>query len=237
MNRPVFELDARLRLCASMVRGGKKLADIGTDHAYLPIWLVRQGIVPSAVAADVNPGPLGKAALNVRRYHVENEVSVRLSDGLDAVSPQEADDIVLAGMGGELIARLIAGTPWLESGEKRLILQPMTSAKELRLFLADAGYSVVREEAVLSGRHVYAAMLAVYGPKQTEPGELYPYIGILTGETGAGRAYLQKQASALQKRAQGLRAEGKEEDARELFRLADRIGGLIRENTEGRSQA
>ena len=236
MNRPVFELDARLRLCASMVRKGKRLADIGTDHAYLPIWLVRQGIVPSAVAGDVNLGPLRKAALNVRRYQVEDRVSVCLSDGLDAIFPHEADDIVLAGMGGELIASLIAGAPWLKNGEKHLILQPMTSAEELRVFLADAGYSVTREEAVLSGRHVYTAMLAVYEPGEKALDELYPYIGLLTGETEAERAYLQKQASSLQKRAQGLRAQAKEEDARHLFRLVERIGGLLRGDMEGRSQ-
>ena len=126
MPHPLFRLGNRLALCASMVREGTKLADIGTDHAYLPIWLARKGRISSAIAADVKPLPLRSAEQNIRRYHVEEQITTRLSDGLRALSPDEADDIVLAGMGGELIIRLIGEAPWLKAGDKRLILQPMT---------------------------------------------------------------------------------------------------------------
>lgn len=139
MPHPLFRLGNRLALCASMVREGTKLADVGTDHAYLPIWLARKGRVSSAIAADVKPLPLRSAEQNIRRYYVEEQVTTRLSDGLRALSPDEADDIVLAGMGGELIIRLIGEAPWLKAGDKRLILQPMTSAEELRRFLERRG--------------------------------------------------------------------------------------------------
>ena len=101
MPHPLFRLGNRLALCASMVREGTKLADIGTDHAYLPIWLARKGRISSAIAADVKPLPLRSAEQNIRRYHVEEQITTRLSDGLRALSPDEAGDIVLAGMGGE----------------------------------------------------------------------------------------------------------------------------------------
>ena len=83
----LFKLDNRLQLCASMVRENCKLADIGTDHAYLPIWLVKKEIIPKAIAADINMGPLQKAAFNIRRYSVGKNVDARLSDGLELIFP------------------------------------------------------------------------------------------------------------------------------------------------------
>lgn len=98
-----------------------------SDHAYLHIWLVKKGVIQKAIAADINMGPLQKAAFNIRRYNVGKQVDARLSDGLELIFPNEADDIVIAGMGGELIADIIEKAPWLKDVQKHLILQPMTS--------------------------------------------------------------------------------------------------------------
>ena len=122
--KTLFQLGSRLGLCAAMVRPGCRLADIGTDHGYLPVWLAKTGVIRSAVAADVREGPLQSARQNIERYGVEEQVTARLSDGLDLVSAQEADDIVIAGMGGELIARLVDRAAWLRDPQKHLILQP-----------------------------------------------------------------------------------------------------------------
>ena len=100
--RPLFSLGPRLALCAALVREGSPLCDVGTDHAYLPIWLLKTGKVPRALACDINPGPLEAARRDGAKYEVGEELSFRLSDGLRAVLPQEAGDVVLAGMGGEL---------------------------------------------------------------------------------------------------------------------------------------
>ena len=129
--RPLFQLDPRLSLCASFVPAGAKLADIGTDHGYLPIWLAKTGRVIHAVAADLRPGPLERAKENVRKYQVEDIVELRLSDGLQAFLPEEADFIVIAGMGGEVIASILGALP-AEGNRRRLVLQPMTRAEELR---------------------------------------------------------------------------------------------------------
>lgn len=217
--RPLFQLDSRLQLCASMVRENVKLADIGTDHAYLPIWLARQERISKAIAADIHLGPLQKAASNVRRYRVEEIVSTRLSDGLDEIFPNEADDIVIAGMGGELIANILGKAPWLKNQDKHLILQPMTSAEELRRFLQQEGYAVQTEQAAVDGSHAYTVMLAVYNPQNVPKNELYPYIGLLLGDTEESKEYIRRQVNSIEKRANGLRVSGHTEEANAYFHI------------------
>ena len=106
--RPLFQLDARLQMCADFVPPGAVLADIGTDHAYLPVWLCKSGKIPKAIAADIGQGPLQSAGESIARYQAQDRIETRLSDGLAAFSPGEADTIVIAGMGGELIARILS---------------------------------------------------------------------------------------------------------------------------------
>ena len=223
IHRPLFSLDSRLQLCASMVRENTKLADIGTDHAYLPIWLVKKSIITKAIAADINIGPLQKAASNIRRYHVEDMVDARLSDGLDEIFPHEADDIVIAGMGGELISQLIAKAAWLKDETKHLILQPMTSAEELRRYLLSEGFMVEQEQAVEDEKHVYSVMLAVYTPSSVPQDELFPYIGLIKADTQANKNYLQRQINSLEKKANGLQVSGKTEESNKLFDIIEKI--------------
>lgn len=222
----LFSLGNRLAKCASMVRGGAALADVGTDHAYLPILLALRGKIKSAVASDIRPGPLVRAEKNVARYGVSGLVSVRRSDGLDEILPEEADDVVVAGMGGELIARIVGRAGWLKEPGRRLILQPMTSVPELRLFLAGEGFAVLREEAVSEGGHVYTVLLSSYDPDGVRADELYPYAGALDGSTEDGGCYLRRQASGLRKQARGLALTGRREEAGALERIADRLISL-----------
>ena len=222
----LFSLGNRLALCASMIRSGTALADVGTDHAYLPVFLALQEKIKSAVASDVRQGPLRRAAQNVARYGVSEVVSVRLSDGLDEILPWEADDVVAAGMGGELIAKIVGRAEWLKNPEKHLILQPMTSAAELRVFLAKEGFAVLREEAVSEEGRVYTAILSAYNPGGVRTGDLYPYAGGLDGSTPDGRLYLQRQALRLRKQARGLALTGKGGDAAELERIAEKLSDL-----------
>ncbi len=209
--KKLFQLDRRLQTCASMVRENHVLADIGTDHAYLPIWLVKKEVIKKAIASDINMGPLQKAAFNIRRYNVGKQVDARLSDGLELIFPNEADDIVIAGMGGELIADIIEKAPWLKDAEKHLILQPMTSAPELRIYLSEHGFAVKQEQAVQDGDHIYTVMQAEYDPEHVQTGQVFPYIGILKADSDENKAYIQQQCSRLQKRINGLRQSGKQE--------------------------
>lgn len=225
----LFTLGGRLALCASMVRPQAALADVGTDHAYLPVWLAKQGVIKTAVASDIRPGPLERAKNNIERYGVDSLVTARLSDGLDEISPEEADDIVIAGMGGLMMADIIRRAEWLKNSEKRLILQPMTHVEDLRRSLSEQGFSVLREQAVLDEGHVYTAMLCAYDPANSASGTLFPYIGRLTAETPENRMYLRREMKRLLNRANGLRLQGDEKGSAELFQIREQIGAMLTE--------
>lgn len=227
--KKLFELDNRLAACAAFVREGCKLADIGTDHAYLPIWLVKKGVVPKAIAADVKIGPLQKAAFHIRRYGVADRVDARLSDGLELIFPNEVDDVVIAGMGGLLIADVIENAPWLKHKDKHLILQPMTGAAQLRLYLAENGFAVLQECAVLEHGHIYTVMLVRFDPNAVQSGELFPYIGILRPDTAENRAYMQLQYERLQKRIRGLAHCGEHAELNGLLQVASQLEALLGE--------
>ena len=230
----MFQLDPRLQLCADFVRPKSRLADIGTDHAYLPVWLVSKGICPSAIAVDVREGPLERARENVTRYGMEGKIRLSLSSGLTALEPDDADDIVIAGMGGELMADILQQAPWLQDEKKHLILQPMTTAKELRLWLREHGFALLREECVRSEGKIYSVMLAAFCPEQAQKlvGELYPYIGLLTGKTEEEQEYIQKVMQRLQKKLQGCLHRQEEAGAEELRRLLLELGNLAGIETE-----
>ena len=209
----MFQLDNRLAACASFVRPGCKLADIGTDHGYLPIYLAKNKQIKRAIASDIRIGPLQKAAMHVRKYGVEDLVQTRLSDGLEVIFENEADDILIAGMGGELIAKILDGADWIRNPEKHLILQPMTAAEELRQYLKREGFSVLKEKAAIADGKVYSVMLAVYDPLHPNTDPLFPYIGLVDASTEEGKAYIERQIRYFQNKADGLGRAGKAESA------------------------
>lgn len=223
--RPLFQLGPRLALCASLVREGKALCDVGTDHGYLPIWLLKAGRIPRALACDINQGPLDAARRDGAKYEAGDALSFRLSDGLRKVSPEEAEDVVIAGMGGELILRIVGETPWLRDQDKRLILQPMSSVPELRLGLAELGFAVLQEEAVEEGTKVYSAFAAEYTGRPEETGPLYPFLGKLRPGAPHVDAYARKVLRELASQRKGALHTG---DAAGAARLEE----LIREVEE-----
>ena len=219
----LFTLGSRLQLCASMVRKNVKLADIGTDHAYLPIWLAKKGIISNAIAADIRQGPLEKARDNIQRYHVQDAVTARLSDGLNKISPNEADDIVIAGMGGEMIIKIIENAKWLKDSNKRLILQPMTSVPELRKYLAENGFALLKEQAVIDENHAYTVISTYYNPELIKTDEFYEYIGMLNPKKQADHEYLSHVLINLGKKARGMEISGKNREAQKLYNIIDNI--------------
>ena len=104
-----MELSPRLRSVAGLVPPGARFADVGTDHAYLPVWLLQQGIIEHALVSDLRPGPLDRARSTAARYGLAERMEFRLCDGLSGIAPAEADTIAIAGMGGETIAAILAG--------------------------------------------------------------------------------------------------------------------------------
>ena len=156
-----LKLSKRLSAAASFVRDGAVCADIGTDHAYLPIYLVGSGIASFAVASDINEGPIASANDNIKKYGLENKISTQIADGLDGISQYKPDHILICGMGGELIARIIEDSSYVKKNGIKLILQPMTSIKELREYLAH-GFSVYDEAIVWDSGKYYQIICAEY---------------------------------------------------------------------------
>lgn len=233
----LFSLGARLALCASMVREGTALADVGTDHAYLPVWLAKQGVIRSAVAVDVRPGPLERAKQNIEKFKVGGQVNARLSDGLNEVRPEEADDIVIAGMGGEMILNIVGRAVWLQNPAKRLILQPMTKEEELRRGLLKLGFSVQEEQAVLEEHHVYTVMCCTcFSGQEPQHSALFPYIGLLTANTSAGQAYLQREEKRLRNCMRGLEASGDDAGASTLLEICGQLDTMLKEQQKEQKQ-
>ena len=209
----LFQLNPRLKAAAEFVRGGRKFADIGTDHAYLPIWLLKSGICPQAIGADLREGPILRAANNAYRYRVQNRLILRQCDGLSAIESSEADDVAVTGMGGELIVGIIEHTPWLRDPQKHLILQPMTAAEELRRYLCRSGFSILQERAVRDSGRVYTVMLVQYSGTVSEPSPLFCYAGLLqpAASSEAGD-YIRQQQRHLRNVQKGYLAKGDDEN-------------------------
>lgn len=159
-----------------MVTPGSRLADVGTDHGFLPLYLLEQGRIPSALAMDVNKGPLLRATEHIQDHSCRQYIQTRLSDGLEKLVPGEADTIVIAGMGGALTVRILtAGTGKLE-GVKELILQPQSEQQEVRKCLSQIGFVIADEEMLEEDGKYYVVIRAVPGEtaeKKDPLGELF----------------------------------------------------------------
>ena len=175
-----------------------------------PIWLLKTGKISRALACDIRPGPLETARKDGAKYEAGEGLSFRLSDGLRQVSPEEAKDVVIAGMGGELILRIVEETPWLRDPGKRLVLQPMSSVPELRLGLAEAGFQVLEEEAVIDGGKVYSAFSAAWTDSPVEADPLYPTMGKLRPGGSCVEAYARKVLRELDAQHRGAVHTGDE---------------------------
>lgn len=168
-----MELTARLQSVADQVPQGAVLADIGTDHAYLPVWLLLNGRIERAIAADLREGPLNRAKETAEQYGVSDKVSFLLCDGLTDVKPEDADTIAIAGMGGETIASILSEAPWTKCG-KLLLLQPMTSFPDLRLWLQKNGYMIEKETITKEGKRLYSCLTVRAGEMDPlTPAELW----------------------------------------------------------------
>ena len=166
-----LELSPRLQQIADWVPQGARLCDVGTDHGYLPVWLVLQERVSSVIAADLRPGPLNRARETGRRHGVEKKIDFRLCDGLAGIVPHACDTIVIAGMGGENIAGILRRAPWAAEGSHTLLLQPQSRSEVLRGFLAEHGYAIMREALVEDREHLYPVMEVTAGEMTLTPGQ------------------------------------------------------------------
>ena len=208
-----LQLGNRLLSAASFVRQDAYLADIGTDHAYLPIFLLDCGRINRAVCSDINEGPLSVAEKNVAEAGYLPSVDFLLSDGAAALGCRGITDYAICGMGGELIANIIEHAPHLFEKGIRLILQPMTRQAYLRRYLAERGFVTVGEGYSAEGGKNYLALAVEYGGVSRKISDFEAEFGIISdGESLSAekRGYFEGKLSALKKALGGKRAGGED---------------------------
>ncbi len=154
--------DGRLLAAASFVRPGAVFADIGTDHAYLPLHLLQQGRITHAIAADIGEGPLSRARAHIAASGMEGQVETVLTNGLQGLEHHGLTDIAICGMGGELIVDILSASPFVREAGIRLILQPMTRAATLRRYLASEGFAILAERPCRAAGRVYTCLCVEY---------------------------------------------------------------------------
>lgn len=152
------KLSKRMQAVAAMVTKGNRLADVGTDHGYVPIDLVARGIIPSAIAMDINAGPLEKAKEHIRLYGLEDKIETRLCDGVTALKPGEVDSILIAGMGGETIIHILTEGEEVCRTVKELVLQPQHDLHKVRRYIREHGYRIKDEDMILEDGKYYPMM-------------------------------------------------------------------------------
>lgn len=174
-----MRLSNRLETIILLVEKGSRIADVGTDHGYVPIALIKRGIAEKAIALDVRKGPLERAESHVRAQGLEAQIELRLSDGLKALLPGEADTVIIAGMGGELVLHILEEGKHMWGGVKHWILSPQSDLFKVRGYLAARGFSFVREAMVEEDGNYYTIMetagqnIQTAGPAFSETGLFY----------------------------------------------------------------
>ena len=226
-------LDKRLLSCADFVRAGAVFADIGTDHGYLPLFLLREGIIERAYLCDINRGPLSSAERNAAAEGLSDRCEFLLTDGAYALRNKGVTDYAICGMGGELISRIIEDAPHLLSGGVRLILQPMTKQESLRRFLASHGFTIVAECFSFDGGKYYVTLVAEYTGEAYEISDAVAELGFPMPhheDRVEYLGYLYGKRKAVLKAMNGKKQGGLDatEDERMLALIEERISTLKR---------
>lgn len=204
-----FKISNRLCTAASFVRDGAVVADIGTDHAYLPIYLLLNNKITRAYASDINVGPIQRAKENIQKYGLEKYIEAKVASGLDGIENASPDDIVICGMGGELIVKILENSSYIRNENVRLILQPMTHVEQVRDYLSN-GFSTVAEKVVFEDGKLYQVLCLQYD------GAFHPHSRI---ELELGKINIQNRSEEFKillnstiakkrKRREGLRIGG-----------------------------
>lgn len=228
MKKPA--LDARLRAAAAYVRQDAVFADVGTDHAYLPLFLLSEGRISRAVCSDIHAGPLAKAKEHAAEYPFLSRMSFHLANGLEGLAEQGITDVAVCGMGGELIADILSRAEFIKDGSIRLILQPMSRPAQLRRFLAAEGFFIEAESFVRAAGKSYVCICASY---TGAPYELSPFAEEFgqypDAESEAFLSYLSEKERAFLSIAEGIEQGGG--DAASVRALLEHIKELKKTNS------
>lgn len=223
-------LSGRLQAVADLVGETESVADIGTDHGYIPVFLVSSGQAKRAIAMDVNKGPLMRAQEHIRQQGLKGRIESRLSDGLAALRPGEAQVIVIAGMGGALMERILTEGLDVAHKAKRLVLQPQSELASFRKFLVEHGFQIVEEDMVFEDGKYYSMMAAEYASpgRQGSLGELteaeYRYGPLLLAHSHPVlRRYLLRQREQKQKILDSLARNARQDVSKRRAQVVEEL--------------
>lgn len=203
-----MKLSQRLETVASFVPKGSRVADIGTDHGYVPIWLVEQGIAEYAIAMDVRKGPLERAKEHIARHKLESLIETRLGDGLFALRPGEADTVVIAGMGGELMLQILRDGSHVWDSVSRFILSPQSELEMFRRGLGAMGFAIEEEAMLREDGKYYTVMAAARGTMHYGDGFRYRYGDcLIRKKSPVLKEYLERERQKLLRIQEGLAAQ------------------------------
>lgn len=204
-----FIPDSRLLSAVPYLSGGGRVVDVGTDHAYLPIYLVREGIVSRALACDINQGPIDSARANIAAAGLSDKIDTLRTDGLHGVESFSPDHVMIFGMGGELIIRILSEAPWVKRAGLGLILQPMSRAHLLRAWLLENGFEITGETVSYEDKYYqtvaahYTGKVAIYSTEELMLGKHNiempneHFEGFLRHEIGVYEAILKGKSRSL----------------------------------------
>lgn len=211
-------ISSRLRACAAMIPPGARVADVGADHGYLGIWLLAEGRAEHVCACDLREGPLDSARRNAAKYHADDRMDFYLSDGLQNVPRDAYATVVCAGMGGDLIVKILSEAPWLRDPRYTLILQPQTDADSLRAWLCSQGFSEDRAALAEDAGFIYCVLRARYTGKlcALSPGQRFVSPALLASDSPLLGPYLTRAIRTLRRIAGGLAQAGANPDPERL---------------------
>lgn len=214
-------LNPRLLKIARLLPKSQTVADIGTDHAYIPVWAILNKVSQFAIASDINKGPLDRAFQNVSDFGLSDKISLRLGTGLSTVSVGEADTIVIAGMGGMLISNILEDAKSTVLSAKTLILQPMTAAKELRGYLLQNSFCITEEHLIAEDEKIYNIFIVSVGAPLREYTERELILGKDLDKTSPGLfdRHRQNILKKYKNRAEGLKKSCREENKATLTEI------------------
>lgn len=220
-------------MIASLVENGERIADIGTDHAYLPAYLILNGVCPCAIASDIGKGPLENAKETIEKYGISDRVKTVLSDGLDNISLDETDTLILSGMGGDLICDILSRADINKLRERHIIAQPQSHSEKVRLFFIENGFEIAKEDICFDTGHIYICMSARFSGKRDYP-KHYEYYGeLIKNKSELVGEYFHNVTKQMNIKFEALKKTGEyEKEANELSDIIRTIGSLTGDKNE-----
>ena len=223
------KLSNRLSAIAELARGFERVADVGTDHGYIPVWLLETGSARHVIASDINVGPLERARLTAAENGITDGIEFAVSDGMAHLEKGAVDAVIIAGMGGETIVKILSAAREALSGVKTLILQPMTKTEELTAWLFANGYRVSDARLAEDDGELYLILCAMAGEAQKpSPAALYAPEKLLENRDALLGRYLDALLARLKYAAEGMKSARELRDPERLSQLEGAISGLMK---------